>query len=68
MCPFLSSTQNRTTRPPSESGASPSMEKEDGRQFENEESDKSPYFSEEDLSHSYIRQYESGSNHPECAP
>ena len=44
------------------------MEKEDGRQFENEESDKSPYFSEEDLSHSYIRQYESGSNHHECAP
>ena len=60
--PFLSSAQKRTTQPPSESGASPDLEKEGGRQFENEESNESPYFSEEDLAPSYVRQYESGSN------
>ena len=42
--PFLSST-----------GASPSLEKEDGRQFENKESDESPYHSEEAPSYMYVK-------------
>ena len=64
---FLSRAQKRTTQPPSESGAPPDLEKEGDRQFENEECNESPYLSKEDLAPSYIRRYESGSNHPVCA-
>ena len=49
--PFLSGT-----------GASPNLEKEDGRQFENKESDESPYLSEEAPSYMYARQCESDEN------
>ena len=49
---FLFRAQKRTTQP----GAPPDLEKEGGRQFENEECNESPYLSEKDLAPSYIRQ------------